>query len=104
MSAIGPVTGPAAFGIGMPSAGAPASAPASGGQSEFGQALRACIDRADLDQQKVASAVGDLLTGSTQDVLPAVTAAAQADLSFKLLIGVRNKVIEAYKQTLNMQM
>jgi flagellar hook-basal body complex protein FliE len=27
---------------------------------------------------------------------------SKADLSFKLLLGVRNKVIEAYKQTLNM--
>jgi flagellar hook-basal body complex protein FliE len=28
---------------------------------------------------------------------------AKADLSFKLLMAVRNKVIEAYKQTINMQ-
>jgi flagellar hook-basal body complex protein FliE len=103
MSAIGPISGPSAFGIGMPSSSAPTASPASSEQSEFGKALRDSINRADQDQQKVTSAVGDLLTGASQDVLPAVTAAAQADISFKLLIGVRNKVIEAYKQTLNMQ-
>jgi flagellar hook-basal body complex protein FliE len=114
MSGIGPVLGPAASMVAMPAAplapaagaaAAPTSAAAPQGQeSTFGQTLRQCLDRVDGDQQKVAGAVGDLLAGSAQDVLPAVTAAAQADLSFKLLIGVRNKVIEAYKQTLNMQM
>jgi len=32
-----------------------------------------------------------------------VTEVAKADMSFKLLMAVRNKVIEAYKQTINMQ-
>ena len=45
----------------------------------------------------------ELLTGKSEDVLPVVTAVAKADLSFKLLMGIRNKVVEAYKQTMNMQ-
>ncbi|HEV59037.1 MAG TPA: flagellar hook-basal body complex protein FliE, partial [Phycisphaerales bacterium] len=28
---------------------------------------------------------------------------ARADMSFKLLVGVRNKLIEAYKETMKMQ-
>jgi flagellar hook-basal body complex protein FliE len=31
-----------------------------------------------------------------------VAAVAKADVSFKVLVGVRNKLIEAYKQTMNM--
>jgi flagellar hook-basal body complex protein FliE len=31
-----------------------------------------------------------------------VAAVAEADVSFKLLLGIRNKLIEAYKQTMNM--
>ena len=54
-------------------------------------------------QTAAANAAQDLLTGKTDDVLPVVQAMAKADLSFKLLMGVRNKVIEAYKQTMNMQ-
>jgi len=49
-------------------------------------------------------AIRDLVTGKTQDILPVVQAVAKADLSFKLLVGVRNKVIEAYRQTMNMQL
>jgi flagellar hook-basal body complex protein FliE len=74
-----------------------------GGKSEFGELLRDCLNRVEGDQAGAGNAIEDLLAGRSQDVLPAVEAVAKADLSFKLLLGVRNKVIEAYKQTMNMQ-
>src|SRR5690554_1940810 len=69
----------------------------------FGQVLGSAIDKVNSDQQSAQIAIEDLLTGNSQDVVPAVAAMAEADMSFKLLMGVRNKVIEAYKQTMNMQ-
>lgn len=55
------------------------------------------------DLQKAADAsVIDLLAGRTSDVTSVVSAVAKADMGFKLLVGVRNKLIEAYKQTMNM--
>jgi len=69
----------------------------------FGKMLHKYVDSVDHEQQEVTSAVQDLLAGKSQDVLPVITAMAKADMSFKLLMGVRNKVIEAYKQTMNMQ-
>ena len=57
----------------------------------------------DQDQNATAASIQDLLSGKSRDILPVVAAAAKADMSFKLLIGVRNKLIEAYKQTMNMQ-
>ena len=80
--------------------------PARGGQNQagrFGQMLEQAVNGADADQQQAVSAVQDLLTGKTDNSLPVVNAAAKADMSFKLLMGVRNKMIEAYKQTINMQ-
>jgi flagellar hook-basal body complex protein FliE len=71
--------------------------------ADFGDMLKGAIERIDTDQQASATAVQDLLTGKSDGVLPVVSAVAKADMSFKLLIGVRNKVIEAYKQTMNMQ-
>jgi flagellar hook-basal body complex protein FliE len=44
----------------------------------------------------------DLLTGKNNDITAVVSAVAKADASFKILVGVRNKLIEAYKQTMNM--
>lgn len=55
----------------------------------------------EIQKDADASAV-DLLTGKNQDITSVVSSVAKADMSFKLLIGVRNKLIEAYKQTMNM--
>ena len=73
------------------------------GGNHFGDVLRDCLQKVEGDQSGAGNAIEDLLAGKSQDVLPAVEAMAKADLSFKLLLGVRNKVIDAYKQTMNMQ-
>ena len=70
---------------------------------KFTQSVRELIDGVDNKQQQSAASITDLVSGKTDDPLPVVTAMAKADLSFKLLLGVRNKVVEAYKQTMNMQ-
>jgi len=46
--------------------------------------------------------IKDLLSGKNEDINSVVSAVTKADMSFKLLVGVRNKLIEAYKQTMNM--
>lgn len=99
MSAIGPINNI------TPSIAPAVSAPSESAKpkTSFGEALDNYIQQADKDQHNSNAAVQDLLAGRTEDVLPVVSAVAKADMSFKLLIGVRNKVIEAYKQTLNMQ-
>lgn len=55
----------------------------------------------DLQEASDAS-IQDLLTGKNNDITAVVSAVAKADVSFKVLVGVRNKLIEAYKQTMNM--
>jgi len=75
----------------------------AGGTTDFGRLITKAVDAVDQDQQASAGAIEQLLTGKVQDVLPVVMSVAKADASFKLLIGVRNKMIEAYKTTMNMQ-
>ncbi len=74
----------------------------SSGTPGFGEVLKG-ITKLDSPSHAVTSEIENLLSGRSQDILPVVTAVAKADISFKLLIGVRNKVVEAYKQTMNMQ-
>ncbi len=96
---------PVSFGPTTPTPGitpGAAGPPKPRGQTDFGDALRGYINTVDKDQQASVQAIQDLMAGRTKDVLPAVAAVAKADMSFKLLIGIRNKVIDAYKQTLNM--
>ncbi len=71
--------------------------------SGFGDVLKSYIDNVDARQKASTQAIQDLVAGKTTDLLPVVNEVAKADLSFKLLMGVRNKVIEAYKETMRMQ-
>jgi flagellar hook-basal body complex protein FliE len=60
------------------------------------------ISKVDDLQQTSDMSIKDLLAGKNEDITTVVAAVAKADMSFKLLVGVRNKLIEAYKQTMNM--
>lgn len=101
MPPVNPIQGPAPS---MPSPqAAGAGQKSSTSKIDFAGKLKHCIGQVDESQRVSAGSIEDLLSGKTQDILPTIAAVAKADMSFKLLIGVRNKVIEAYKQTMNMQ-
>ncbi len=77
-----------------------------GKKADFTKTVKAAgdfISEVDDLQRSSDMSIKDLLAGRNSDITSVVTAVAEADLSFKLLIGVRNKLIEAYKQTMNMQ-
>ena len=80
-------------------------AKATSPQSGFADTVRAVerhISKVDDLQQSSDISIKDLLSGKNEDIASVVSAVAKADMSFKLLVGVRNKLIEAYKQTMNM--
>ncbi|HBG26624.1 MAG: flagellar hook-basal body complex protein FliE [Planctomycetes bacterium GWF2_41_51] len=89
----------------------PISAPGTAGKtnvkpdSGFADTIKAVeeqISKVDNLQQSSDISIQDLLAGKNEDITSVVSAVAKADMSFKLLVGVRNKLIEAYKQTMNM--
>ena len=74
-------------------------------KSGFADTIKAVekhISKVDDLQQSSDISIQDLLSGKNEDITSVVSAVAKADMSFKLLVGVRNKLIEAYKQTMNM--
>lgn len=78
---------------------------ANDNKSGFAQTIKAAgnyISRVDDLQQSSDMSIKDLLSGKNEDITSVVSDVARADVSFKLLVGVRNKLIEAYKQTMNM--
>jgi len=66
------------------------------------KAVEKYISQVDQLQQASELSIKDLLAGKTDDISSVVSTVAKADMSFKLLVGVRNKLIEAYKETMNM--
>jgi len=76
-----------------------------GAKADFSQAVKALdkyVSQVDDLQQTSDASIEDLLTGKNNDITAVVSSVAKADVSFKVLVGVRNKLIEAYKQTMNM--
>ena len=72
---------------------------------EFANTIKAIgeyISKVDDLQQTSDMSIKDLLARKNEDITSVVSAVAKADIGFKVLVGVRNKLIEAYKQTINM--
>jgi flagellar hook-basal body complex protein FliE len=98
MQPIRPGSGPGS--PGMPKVGSPDDK-----KSGFADTIKAAgdyVSKVDDLQQSSDMSIKDLLSGKNEDITSVVSAVAKADMSFKLLVGVRNKLIEAYKQTMNM--
>jgi flagellar hook-basal body complex protein FliE len=73
-------------------------------KADFANVVKNYISNVDELQQSSNMSIKDLLSGKNEDITSVVSEVAKADISFKLLVGVRNKLIEAYKQTMNMPM
>ncbi len=77
-----------------------------GGKSNFSDTMKAVgkyVEGADAQQGATDISIKEMMSGKSEDITSVVASMAKADISFKLLVGVRNKLVEAYKQTMNMQ-
>jgi flagellar hook-basal body complex protein FliE len=70
--------------------------------SKVAKAVGKYVSTVDDAQQASDTSIENLLSGKNNDLTAVVSAVAEADVSFKVLVGVRNKLIEAYKQTMSM--
>jgi flagellar hook-basal body complex protein FliE len=81
---------------------APAPAPAADGPS-FGEVLKDSLTQVNALQQEADGAIRSLATGGTSTLHDTMLALQRAELSFKLMMQVRNKIVEAYQEVLRMQ-
>ena len=78
-----------------------ATPPASGG--EFGQLLKTSLDAVNTAQQESHSLKVGFENGTGDASLAEVMIAAQkADISFRAVTEVRNKLVQAYQDIMNM--
>ena len=78
--------------------------PQAAEKPDFGKTIQDSLNKVDDQQDQADQSILDLLSGRQTDVNAAVADMAKADMSFKLLVGVRNKLVEAYKETMRMQL
>jgi|SRR5271166_694326 len=69
----------------------------------FTETLRGAMDQVDQLQSAADTQTTAMLNGSGMDVHSAMIAVEKADLSFQLMMQVRNKIVAAYQEISRMQ-
>jgi len=85
-------------GQGLP--GAPTPAPTG---PAFKQVLQGQLDQVNQLQADATAAMEDLAAGRRDDIEQVMIATQKADTAFKMLLQVRNKVLEAYDEIKQMR-
>lgn len=97
------VTGPgASMPIEMPSELA-APAPVGGGDDTFSSLLSNLVNDVNQKQAAAGQSVAALQSGQTMPLHQAVIAMEEANVSFQLMVEVRNRLLDAYQEVMRMQ-
>jgi flagellar hook-basal body complex protein FliE len=82
-----------------------AASHATGGapSSGFMNTLQHAISKANDIQLEAGQATEALMTGQTQNVHQTMVALQEADVSFQLMMQIRNKLVSAYEEIQRMQ-
>ena len=87
-----------------PTSPAGAGAPAAPTENTFGKMVTDLLGEANAQQIGADKAVENLITGKTDSVHDVVLAVAKADLTFRLVLEVRNRLVDAYQEVMRMQL
>jgi flagellar hook-basal body complex protein FliE len=68
------------------------------GGSNFLETLKSAVGQVQDLQSQADTQVAGLLSGDGQDVHSAMIAVEKANLSFELMVQVRNKIVSAYQE------
>ncbi|MGB6044915.1 MAG: flagellar hook-basal body complex protein FliE [Pirellulales bacterium] len=79
------------------------SAPTKTGSVPFVQTISELLGEANANQVSADQSINDLVTGRTDNAHDVVLSLAKADLSFRMVLEIRNRLIEAYQEVLRMQ-
>jgi flagellar hook-basal body complex protein FliE len=92
---------PNVAGLGGPEA--PTKTGSEKGDGSFAAVLQSSLAEVNQMQQKADAAISALATGDKVSLHDTMIAMEQADVSFRLMMQVRNKIVEAYQEILRIQ-
>lgn len=70
----------------------------TGGGEAFANHLKSALNEVNELQVKSEDAVADLATGQVKDLHQAAMAIGKAEINMKLMLEIRNKALNAYKE------
>lgn len=94
---LNPVSGAAQMGTGAAAGGAQ-------GEVGFGDLLKQALQEVNQTSAQAEGEARNLMTGESADMHTAMLAVQKADLSFQMMMAVRSKLIDAYREVMRMQM
>jgi flagellar hook-basal body complex protein FliE len=69
----------------------------------FGDVLQESVDKVNLYQTQADTAIKELVAGRSKNIHETMLSIERADSSLKLMMQVRNKILDAYKEIMRMQ-
>jgi flagellar hook-basal body complex protein FliE len=72
------------------------------GTSDFGALLRDAVQEVNRLQSEADQATEGLMTGRQPSLHRTLVALEKADISFKLMMKVRDKIVDAYREIMRM--
>ena len=82
----------------------PEASPADGAEgASFGDFLKKMVNEANSSQLEADHKLQEVAAGRNKDLRGAVLSLEKADVDFRMLTQVRNKVIDAYREIMRMQ-
>lgn len=72
-------------------------------QQSFADTLKTAIGNVNDLQKASDKAAQDLATGRTDNVADVMIASEKADIALRVMVQVRNKIIDAYQEIMKMQ-
>ena len=80
-----------------------AAAPGAG-EASFGDMLKQALQDVSEAQAQSEGEARNLMTGQGADMHSAILAVQKADVSFQMMMAVRSKLIDAYREVMRMPM
>ena len=69
----------------------------------FLDVLKKSVEKVNALQNQADAAIDDLVLGNNKDVAQTIIMMEKADISFRLMMQIRNKIVKAYEEVMRMQ-
>lgn len=73
------------------------------GDLPFADLIKGLVQQTDEQQQLAKSGAEQLITGETDSIHDVVLTTSRADLAFRLMMEIRNRLIASYQEVMRMQ-
>jgi len=75
----------------------------AGEEGGFGSVLKGAMEQVGNLDHDASQQIGELLQGDRQDIHNVMIAVEKADVTFQLMMQLRNKIVNAYQEISKMQ-